>query len=109
MAFWPCHPSLLRHHDRDSEAKAVSELLSCPASTAPMAPAPSGERVVGRGALPAPAPFLEAGLGLSTLWQGCIPTGVTCPYSIPSCNHCKRFYFPPLDGPWLHQLFSLHY
>lgn len=95
VAFWPGHPSLLRHHDRDSEAEAVSQLLSCPASTVPMAPAPSGEEVVGQGALPTPAPFLVTGLGLSTPWQGGVPTGGTCPQSIASCNHWKHFIFHP--------------
>lgn len=87
MAFCPGHPSLLHHHDRDSKAKAVSELLSCPASTVPSAPAPSREGMVARGALPTLAPFLEAGLGLGTPWQGYEPTGVTCPHFIPSCDH----------------------
>lgn len=87
VAFCPGHPSLLHHRDRDSKAKAVLELLSCPASTVSPAPAPSREGVVGQGDLPTLAPFLEAGLGLSTPWQGCEPTGGTCPHFVPSCDH----------------------
>lgn len=60
-------------------------------------PCPSSlqRRGGGSGALPTLAPLLEAGLGLSTPWQGCEPTGGTCPHFVPSCDHWKHFIFLP--------------